>query len=176
MVNRLLTKDEIIEELRRLDSSTGYYVEDLSIICKDSNREVKYTTTDLIMELDEFSERILIPLVRSNQSLPKNAYRVPPPPQDVVSQITAARGSVYGPFLHNAIVGQAIRAVMRNLPDPDNQKRWGDLPLDVREGLDYIAGKISRIVTGDPEYLDNWDDIGGFAKIVADRIRRSKGL
>lgn len=95
--------------------------------------------------------------------------------RDVVAEITKARGSVYGPFLHNAVVGQAIRSALRNLPNPDNDRHWEDLPLDVREGLDYIAGKMSRIVTGDPEYLDNWDDIGGFAKIVTDRIRKTKG-
>lgn len=95
---------------------------------------------------------------------------------DMVDVITKARGSVYGPFLHNSIVAQAIKAAMRNIPDPDNLgQRWEALPLDVREGLDLIALKISRIVTGDPEYLDNWDDIGGYAKIVADRIRKAKG-
>jgi len=99
---------------------------------------------------------------------------VPLASKDGVAEITKARGSVYGPFLHNAIVGQAIRSALRNLPNPDNDRHWEDLPLDVREGLDYIAGKMSRIVTGDPEYLDNWDDIGGFAKIVADRIRRNQ--
>lgn len=103
-----------------------------------------------------------------------NAYRVPAP-EDVVKQITTARGSVYGPFLHNAIVAQALKAAMRNLPDPDNERRWDDLPLDVREGLDLIALKMSRIVTGDPEYLDNWDDIAGYATIVAKRIRAAKG-
>jgi delta-aminolevulinic acid dehydratase/porphobilinogen synthase len=91
---------------------------------------------------------------------------------DIVAEITKQRGSVYGPFLHNAIVAQAIKAAMRRIPDPDNEGlRWENLPLDVREGLDLIALKMSRIVTGDHEYLDNWDDIGGYAKIVADRIR-----
>ena len=91
---------------------------------------------------------------------------------DIVSEITAKRGSVYGSFLHNALVAQAIKAALRNIPDPDNEGlRWENLPLDVREGLDLIALKMSRIVTGDAQYLDNWDDIGGYAKIVADRIR-----
>lgn len=92
--------------------------------------------------------------------------------QTVVEQITAKRGSVYGPFLHNSIVAQNIKAAMRNIPDPNNEGlKWEALPVDVREALDLIALKVSRIVTGDPEYLDNFDDIGGYAKIVADRIR-----
>lgn len=93
---------------------------------------------------------------------------------DIVSEITAKRGSVYGPFLHNAIVAQSLKAALRNIPDPDNEGlRWEHLPLDVREALDLIALKMSRIVTGSATYLDNWDDICGYAKIVADRIRRS---
>lgn len=94
---------------------------------------------------------------------------------DVVTEITKQRGSVYGPFLHNALVAQAIKAAIRGIPDPDNEgMSWENLPLDVRESLDLIALKMSRIVTGSAEYLDNWDDIGGYAKIVADRIRASQ--
>lgn len=94
---------------------------------------------------------------------------------DVVSEITRARGSVYGLFLHNGIVSQNIKLALRGIPDPDNEGlTWGKLPPDVREALDAMALKMSRIVTGDPEFLDNWDDIGGYAKIVADRIRKSK--
>lgn len=95
---------------------------------------------------------------------------------DIVADITRQRGSVYGPFLHNAIVSQALKDAMRRIPDPDNEgRRFEDLPLDVREALDLIATKISRIICGDHEYLDNWDDIGGYSKIVADRIRTDHG-
>ena len=95
---------------------------------------------------------------------------------DVVAEITRKRGSVYGPFLHNSIVAQAIKKALRSIPDPDNEGLcWENLPHDVREALDLIALKMSRIVTGDHRYLDNWDDIGGYAKIVADRLRSMDG-
>lgn len=97
---------------------------------------------------------------------------------DIVADITQKRGSVYGRFAHNAFVAQAIKTAMQNIPDPDGTPSplgpWERLPHDVRESLELIALKISRIVTGDPEYLDNWDDIGGYAKIVADRIREKQ--
>jgi hypothetical protein len=38
------------------------------------------------------------------------------------------------------------------------------------EALDMIAVKISRILTGDPNYSDNWHDIQGFAKLVENRL------
>jgi hypothetical protein len=34
-----------------------------------------------------------------------------------------------------------------------------------------IAHKIGRILNGDPDYIDSWDDIAGYAKLVADRLR-----
>lgn len=95
---------------------------------------------------------------------------------DKIEEIVKARGSVYGPFLGNAIVAQAIKEAMRKYSDPDGNNPWEDLPDDVKEGLELIALKMSRIVTGDPEYLDNWDDIGGYARIVADRIRAKSVL
>jgi hypothetical protein len=34
-----------------------------------------------------------------------------------------------------------------------------------------IATKMSRIVNGNPDKIDNWDDIAGYAKLVADKLR-----
>lgn len=96
---------------------------------------------------------------------------------DLITEITKKRSSVYGPFLHNAIVAQAIKNALRGIPDPDNEGILYDhLPADIREGLELMALKMSRIVTGDPEYLDNWDDIAGYAKCVGDRIRKKQGV
>jgi hypothetical protein len=35
-----------------------------------------------------------------------------------------------------------------------------------REALDYIAGKLARILSGQPGYADHWDDIAGYAKLA----------
>lgn len=34
-----------------------------------------------------------------------------------------------------------------------------------------IQHKIARILNGDPDYVDNWVDIAGYAKLVADRLQ-----
>jgi hypothetical protein len=39
------------------------------------------------------------------------------------------------------------------------------------EALEMIASKMSRIVNGNPDKIDNWDDIAGYAKLVADQLR-----
>ena len=79
--------------------------------------------------------------------------------------ILNARGKVYGPFIDNARVSQKLKAVMRATP------MWQDLLPDQKEALEQIALKISRILTGDPDYVDNWDDTAGYATRVADRLR-----
>jgi hypothetical protein len=49
-------------------------------------------------------------------------------------------------------------------------KNWGLLPLWMREGLDMVAHKAARILSGDPFVLDHWDDMAGYAKRVASYI------
>lgn len=88
--------------------------------------------------------------------------------EDTIKQ----RGPVYGDFLGNSVVSQSIKEAMRS---PHNQ--WRSLPFDVQEALDYIAGKISRIVTGNNAYYkDNWTDIAGYATLVLKRIEESEKL
>lgn len=96
-----------------------------------------------------------------------------------IEKITQERGSKYGPFVLNAFVAQAIKAAMRGemLVEGTTTEQatkvkqlWDRLPVDVKEALDLDAMKTSRIITGDPTYLDNYVDKQGYAKIVADRI------
>lgn len=63
----------------------------------------------------------------------------------------------YGPFVDNAMIAQELKYVMHR--SPNWEKR---LKAVHREVLDLIAMKISRILSGDPDYVDNWDDIAGY--------------
>lgn len=87
--------------------------------------------------------------------------------QDVntIDSILEERGSRYGIFKDHAAVTQRIKREINNA--------LGDraLAYDQFEALDMIAHKIGRIVNGDPDYIDSWDDIAGYAKLVADRLR-----
>ena len=38
-----------------------------------------------------------------------------------------------------------------------------------------IAHKLGRIVNGDPNYADSWDDIAGYAKLVSDELSAVQG-
>jgi hypothetical protein len=42
--------------------------------------------------------------------------------------------------------------------------------LSHQEALEMIAHEIGRILNGDPNYADNWHDVGGYSKLVEDRL------
>lgn len=81
--------------------------------------------------------------------------------------ILAERGSRYGTFAGHASISQKLKAVMTD----ELSVRGKDLADDQYEALDMIAHKIARIINGDPDYADSWDDIAGYAKLVADRLQ-----
>lgn len=85
-----------------------------------------------------------------------------------VQRILATRGGRYGDYRNNAEVTQQI---MRCL---EEGLRYGDLNDMHREALHMIAHKMSRIVNGDANWHDSWDDIAGYAKLVSDRIPGEK--
>jgi hypothetical protein len=77
-----------------------------------------------------------------------------------VDKVLDERGTRYGPATEQFPLAQNIKSAMRSHP------KWDELPYVVRETLEMIATKISRIITGDPLYDDNWIDIAGYAQIV----------
>lgn len=93
-------------------------------------------------------------------------------------ELTKARGAVYGPPIVQFRVAQQLKANM-NFALKDNFEKGPlkDIHIEgneydlVKEALDMIAVKLSRICTGDPTYLDNWDDIAGYAACVTKYFR-----
>lgn len=78
---------------------------------------------------------------------------------DTVKEALAIRPSTHGPFSENARISQGIKQLIQSgagyaLMD-DNQK----------EVLDMVAHKLSRIAAGDPNTLDHWVDLAGYASI-----------
>ena len=70
------------------------------------------------------------------------------------------RHKTHGSFLANATVGQHLREFFRSQPG------WEKADARQREALDYIAGKLARILSGQPEHRDHWNDIAGYAKLA----------
>lgn len=83
---------------------------------------------------------------------------------DEVDKILDERASTYGSFKDVATVAQEMKALIRMCNN-------SELDDDQQEALDMIASKIGRILNGDPNYVDSWVDIAGYAQLVADRLQ-----
>ena len=83
----------------------------------------------------------------------------------MIEATLAERGKRYGDFAEHAKIAQDLKDVMRETPG------YYTMTRDKREALEMIQHKIARILNGDPEYKDNWHDIGGYAKLAEDNCK-----
>jgi len=86
-----------------------------------------------------------------------------PDPVDVTLD---ARAVEYGKFIEGAEVMQMLKRVVQAALN----NRDKVLAHDQAEAMDMIIHKIGRIVNGNPDVVDHWLDIAGYAKLVADRL------
>ena len=89
---------------------------------------------------------------------------LPPPPASPTESLLATRGETHGPWILHAQITQDLKATM------ESTSSWDRLSPSQREALSMIAHKIGRILAGNPDHQDHWDDIAGYATLV------SKGL
>lgn len=82
-----------------------------------------------------------------------------------INDTLSDRGSKYGPFPEHARITQNIKRAMMDSPN------WFNLTDSQRESLEMQAHKIGRILNGDPNYVDSWHDITGYAKLAEDETR-----
>ena len=81
-----------------------------------------------------------------------------------VDEILNKRGATYGAFQDNARIAQTLKRVCSGTPN------WNLAEPDQQEALDMFCSKMSRLLTGDISHLDSWQDIAGYATLVADRL------
>lgn len=76
------------------------------------------------------------------------------------------REKTHGSFAKNAQVSQEIKRIIK-----ENIEFHGTSNLAYqihREALDMIALKLSRILSGQANFKDHWDDIAGYAKLASE--------
>ena len=71
-----------------------------------------------------------------------------------------------GQFQDQAIASQMIKDLCRDCGI------WGDLSDVQKESLDMIAHKIARILAGNQDNKDHWDDIAGYASLVSKELNQ----
>lgn len=83
-----------------------------------------------------------------------------------VNETLADRNKVYGKgsYADRAAMAQRIKDTMRD------GLNWGSLTPSMKEGLEMVAHKIARIVSGNPNHADSWHDIAGYALLVEETL------
>lgn len=80
-----------------------------------------------------------------------------------IKDLLAERGKTHGDFAVHAGVTQHLKRALHHY-------EWAKLSDMQKESLEMIAHKIGRIIAGNPNHKDHWDDIAGYAKLVGDRL------
>ena len=88
-------------------------------------------------------------------------------PMPDVDETLDARAMDYGKFKDGAALMQGIKRLLADHARV-HDKTFAD---DQWEALEMIVHKIGRIVNGNPDKVDSWVDIAGYATLIADRLQ-----
>lgn len=80
---------------------------------------------------------------------------------DELNDILEQRAEKYGDFNELADIDMALKEVIFN------NKNVEDLPNYMKVALIMITHKVARIVNGNSFHKDHWNDIAGYAMLVA---------
>jgi hypothetical protein len=82
-----------------------------------------------------------------------------------VDKILHERQPIHGEYGENARgTWELLRVLQR-------ERNWPILTDQQKHAMYMISTKMARILSGDADALDHWDDIAGYARCVADRLR-----
>ena len=85
---------------------------------------------------------------------------------DETALLLLARSKTHGPFSMNAMISQKLKRFMHEQPC------WTELHDVHREALHVMALKLSRILSGQADFCDHWDDIAGYARLASEACGR----
>lgn len=85
-----------------------------------------------------------------------------------IEQILEQRNQQYGNFQGHSRISQNIKRAFSDSPN------WSLLSNDKRECLEMVANKIGRILNGNQEFYDSWNDIIGYMKLVVKTLKEEK--
>lgn len=102
-------------------------------------------------------------LKKDINALPKRVRDDTQPHPSTIEGMLAEREIRYGSFESHASRSQALKAALV-VESPS----WATMEAFQRESIEMISHKLARIMNGDPDYVDNWVDIAGYAQLVVD--------
>jgi hypothetical protein len=78
-----------------------------------------------------------------------------------IDKLLQERRKVHGDFLYRASITQGFKEIAYN------SLNWDRLNDAQREAIEMILHKLGRILAGDPDHCDHWDDICGYARLAS---------
>jgi len=81
----------------------------------------------------------------------------------MIDKILEERGNNYGEFKAHAEITQNLKKELNDKLSPSQ-----------RESLEMIFHKIGRILNGNPNYVDSWVDIVGYAQLIVNELEEGK--
>lgn len=88
--------------------------------------------------------------------------------QETAKHLLEVRPTTHGDFADGAKFVQTVMRAAQESPS------WGKMTDVQKECFHHVAQKMQRVVCGDPNFPDHWDDIAGYAKIAVREINRNK--
>ena len=88
------------------------------------------------------------------------AAALQPKPPRPTNTLLGERERTHGPFSENARISQDFKQYVYTKANPPRR-------AEHRESMDQICLKIARILSGDADFKEHWEDIAGYAILAA---------
>ena len=85
-----------------------------------------------------------------------------------INDVLSERKQTHGDFSENARMAQNLRNV---IAEAKNYESLSDVQ---KEAIHNIVSKISRILCGDVDHVDNWTDLAGYSTLVVNELNKGK--
>ena len=85
-----------------------------------------------------------------------------------ISNLLGERQNTHGTYSEVSSICQSIKRTMRQ------SSGWDHLGNEHAEALEMIAMKIARILSGNSNFADHWEDIEGYARLVSNELQRER--
>ena len=76
-----------------------------------------------------------------------------------INEILDQREKTHGKYADVSKLSQTLKEILRDTPN------WDVLKDGQKESLEMICNKLGRLLSGDANFRDHWDDIGGYAEL-----------
>lgn len=89
-------------------------------------------------------------------------------PSSDLEETLKRRSGTHGNFVVQFDTAQRLKEVCKG------GTKYDSMPEPMKEALDMVCHKLSRIVEGDPMFVDHWHDIAGYCQLIDNGLEGGK--